>query len=803
MFKFYQHIKLMKKTLLLSFLLVGSLISRCFAQAEIQVIHNCADPAAEIVDIYLDSNLVIDDFSFRTATPFLAVPSGSVTVGIAPGTSTSVNDTLASFTVNLLLNERYVIIANGVLNPALFAANPDGRSTGFQLIVASGIQDAAGDPSEVDFKILHGCTDAPMVDINVQSGGTLADSASYTDFTGYITVPADDYILNVNPAGSPTVLASYSAPLSGVAGSSAVVFASGFLDPAANQNGSAFGLFAAFASGDVIELPQVGTARIQVIHNAADPAADVVDVYLNGNILLNDFEFRSASPFVDITSGITQNIGIAPGNSSSADDTLVNIPVFLNNGETYVAVATGVLNPGAFAVNPEGISTAFQLLLAPGMRESANDSTAVEFAVHHGSTDAPAVDITARGVAQLVDSATYTALTSYFSVPPAAYIVDIAPAAGSTILVSYDVDLTSLTGGAAVVFASGFLDSTANQNGAAFGLFAALPNGTVIPFNTITAARLQAIHNCADPAADSVDVYINGLLAIDNFAFRNATPFLDVPTGVNVNIGIAPKNSTGIADTLTSFNLTFNNGDSYIAVASGVLTPGSFAVNPDGRSTGFTLHLQNQAREAALNSTDVDFLVHHGSTDAPTVDVVAVGVGVIVDNAAYGDFTPYLSVPPGQYGVQITPGNNNNVVVAQFIANVSGLAGGAATVFASGFLTPSANQNGPAFGLFAALADGTVIPFQNVTGIGENSSNVIETVYPVPASDLLFVQIAEGQLVESLQIVDVTGKIVQSQSVTSTGSRISVDVSALSAGTYFLNVIGDNGISTRRFSVIR
>jgi len=793
----------MKKTLLLSFLLAGSLISRCFAQAELQVIHNCADPAAEIVDIYLDSNLVIDDFSFRTATPFLAVPSGPVVVGIAPGTSTSVSDTLVSFPVNLMMNERYVIIASGVLNPASFSVNPDGRPTGFQLIISSGIQDAAGDPSEIDFKILHGCTDAPTVDVNVQTGGTLANDAAYTDFTGYITVPADDYILDLTPGNASTVIASYAAQLSGVGGSSAVVFASGFLDPAANQNGPAFGLFAALADGSVVEFPQVGTARLQVIHNAADPSADVVDVYLNGNMLIDDFEFRSASPFVDITSGLTQNIGIAPGNSLSASDTLVNIPVFLNNGETYVAIATGVLNPGAFASNPEGISTAFQLLLAPGMRESANDSTAVEFAVHHGSTDAPAVDITARNVAQLADSATYTALTSYFSVPPAAYIVDIAPASGSPILVSYDVDLSPLNGFAAVVFASGFLDSTANQNGPAFGLFAAFPDGTVIPFSPTTSARLQAIHNCADPAADSVDIYINGQLAIDNFAFRTATPFLDVPTGVNVNIGVAPKNSTGIADTLTSFNLTFNNGDSYVAIASGVLNPGSFAVNPDGRATGFTLQLQNQAREAALNSAEVDFMVHHGSTDAPTVDVVAVGVGVIVDDAAYGDFTPYLSVPPGQYGVQITPGNNNSIVVAQFNADVTGLAGGAATVFASGFLTPAANQNGPAFGLFAALADGTVIPFQNVTGIGENSSSVIEAIYPVPATDLLFVQIAEDRSVASIQILDIAGKIVQSQVTTSTGNRITVDVSELSAGTYFMNVIGDNYISSRRFSVMK
>ena len=40
------------------------------------------------------------------------------------------------------------------------------------------------------------------------------------------------------------------------------------------------------------------TARVQVIHNSADAAAELVDVYLNETLLIPNFAFRTASPFV-------------------------------------------------------------------------------------------------------------------------------------------------------------------------------------------------------------------------------------------------------------------------------------------------------------------------------------------------------------------------------------------------------------------------------------------------------------------------------------------------------------------------
>jgi hypothetical protein len=241
-------------------------------------------------------------------------------------------------------------------------------------------------------------------------------------------------------------------------------------------------------------------------------------------------------------------------------------------------------------------------------------------------------------------------------------------------------------------------------------LFAALANGTVVQLPSASApnARVQVIHNSADVLAGSVDVYVNDALAIPDFAFRTATPFIDLPAGVTLNIGVAPGNSTSVNDTLANFPVILSADEKYVVIANGVLT-GGYLPNPDGRNTGFTLLVKPLAQEVGTG-TGVDLFVLHGSTDAPTVDVKAREAGnlVLVNDAAYSDITPYFTVPAGNYTLDIYLADGTTLV-ASFIAPLAGLGGGAAAVFASGFLNPAGNQNGAAFGLFAALANGNVV----------------------------------------------------------------------------------------------
>ena len=210
-----------------------------------------------------------------------------------------------------------------------------------------------------------------------------------------------------------------------------------------------------------------------------------------------------------------------------------------------------------------------------------------------------------------------------------------------------------------------------------------------------------------------------------------------MPAGVVLNIGVAPATSTSVNDTIKNFGVTLNNGETYVAIANGVLNPASFAANPDAISTAFTLFLQNQMRETALTSTDVDFRAVHGASDAPTVDIIAQNVATLVNDAPYAAVTGYITVPAGSYILNITPGNNNSVIVASYLADLSALGGQSAVVLASGFLDPVTNQNGPAFGLIAVLANGTVVTFSPATSIEETLLSNNLSIYPNPANDVL------------------------------------------------------------------
>ncbi|MFO7722555.1 MAG: DUF4397 domain-containing protein, partial [Bacteroidales bacterium] len=284
------------------------------------------------------------------------------------------------------------------------------------------------------------------------------------------------------------------------------------------------------------------TARIQVIHNSADAAAAVVDVWVNSTKLIPNFSFRTASPFIDAPAGVLLNISIAPPNSTSWTQALYVKQVSLTANQTYIAVANGIVSTSGYTPSPT-----FNLGVYPIGREVASQSGNTDILVVHGSTDAPVVDIKA-GNTTLVNNLAYGMIDGYLEVPTNDLVLDIADEPGANVLMQYSAPLATLglQDSALTVVASGFLNPAANSNSAnTFGLWVALPSGgNLIPLPLYTpptaTARLQVIHNSADAAAAVVDVWVGGTKLLPNFAFRTASPFVDAPAGVQLDVVIAP-----------------------------------------------------------------------------------------------------------------------------------------------------------------------------------------------------------------------------------------------------------------------
>jgi hypothetical protein len=204
-------------------------------------------------------------------------------------------------------------------------------------------------------------------------------------------------------------------------------------------------------------------------------------------------------------------------------------------------------------------------------------------------------------------------------------------------------------------------------------------------------------------------------------------------------------------------------------------------------------------REAATVGTNVDFRVIHGASDAPTVDVIARNVATLVNDASYSNITPYLTVPANNYVLDVTPGNNNSVIVASFSAPLTGLAGQSAVVLASGFLTPSTNQNGAAFGLLAVLVDGTAFMLSNVTSIAENPTPTSFTMFPNPASDILNINSISDVSNTTLEILNAVGQVVKTDRIID--SNLTVSLKDFSAGIYFVKLSNEKGQTVSKLIV--
>jgi hypothetical protein len=530
-------------------------------------------------------------------------------------------------------------------------------------------------------------------------------------------------------------------------------------------------------------------ANVQIIHNCADPLADSVDVYINGAPTIDNFAFRTATGQLSLPAG-TYVVDIAPKTSTSVAQSIFTDTLMLMASTNYTVIANGLLS------GP--VNTAFNLYAYANSRTSSAVAGNTDLLVFHGATDAPTVDVTvAGGSPTLSNDLAYATYNSggYIELPTADYSIEVRDASGAVVVAGYEAPLAalSLTNSAITVVASGFLAPQPGQ--AAFGLYVALPTGgNLVPLPTSN-SLVQIIHNSSDVAADSVDIYLDGAILLDNFAFRTATPFVNVTSGVAHTIAVAPKTSTSASQALATFPVTFAANEVYVVVANGLLA--------GPVQTQFNLYTYAMGRTTASNSSNSDVLIFHGSTDAPTVDVtVAGGNPTLANDLAYATFNTagYLELPTANYQIDVRDQTGATVVATYDVPlQTLNLAGAAMTVVASGFLAPAPGQ--PAFGLYVALTAGgnlVPLPLSNTSGIAEENTSTFRA-YPNPVQDELIID-QNGAVADAIEIVDVAGRVVYSQNNISE-SVVRINTASFANGIYTVRVISGATVSQQRIVV--
>lgn len=296
-------------------------------------------------------------------------------------------------------------------------------------------------------------------------------------------------------------------------------------------------------------------------------------------------------------------------------------------------------------------------------------------------------------------------------------------------------------------------------------------------------ARLQLVHNAAAPILNEIDIWVNDTLWLDNFSYKAATPFVDIPANTQVAVTARPKTNFNII--LASQYINATEGERFILLLQGI-TGSGFANNPDVDAADKTIdfYVFTGAKEQSASPNTAELLIAHGSTDAQKVDFNLPGLATICDNISYGSFnTGYTSLPPTNYTIDITPAVTINPL-AIYTANLSGWAGKAALVYTGGFYKPENNNFGPEFSLCYALPDGTTGCFSFISALNENTAQSSFSLYPNPTDGRVTLDLnLYGNL--PLQLIDSSGKIVYQKNVVGQGlTTLQIDCSNLANGLY-------------------
>ena len=306
-------------------------------------------------------------------------------------------------------------------------------------------------------------------------------------------------------------------------------------------------------------------ARTQWINNSAATALDTIDIYMDGTKIADNLLFKSATSVLSSTSG-SHTININEASSADSGDLVIsrNSINFTSNSNNTVMVA-GVDVPSSYAANPNGRTTAVQLISKSGILVTTTSSSNCALALFFGVTDNEGVNINTRptGAGITFTKSKFGDATASVTPSATSILLDIMDTTG-TIIKTLVLPLNNFSKKSITIFNAGFVTPSTNQNGELEAFYLVDTNGG--PATKISEiSRVQFINNSADLILDTVDVWLNNTKVANKLAYTAATNTFTVNKG-NYDITITKKNSpdTTGSNVVYEFLLLISNQEEHI-----------------------------------------------------------------------------------------------------------------------------------------------------------------------------------------------------------------------------------------------
>jgi hypothetical protein len=157
-------------------------------------------------------------------------------------------------------------------------------------------------------------------------------------------------------------------------------------------------------------------AMVRIVH--ASPDAPAVDVYVDGNAVVEGAEFKAATDYMNLPAG-DHKVEIYAAGTMGSEDPVISQDLTVEAGMAYtVAAANTVEN--------------LELVVAQDSMEVTEGMTKVR--VGHLSPDAPTVDVGLVGGDALFSGAEFKAITDYQELDAGTYDLEIRTPAGDQVL---------------------------------------------------------------------------------------------------------------------------------------------------------------------------------------------------------------------------------------------------------------------------------------------------------------------------------------------------------------------------------